>query len=248
MGFYFMGPIDVPSYPPSRTVRIYVPKRAPATDRPVLFLFDGQNVFDDAPSFAGGWHADKAVERLAKNVPPPIVVGIDHGGPHRISELSPFAFGRTAAGASGFVDWMCRWLVPHLAHHFAATRDPRKIVVGGSSMGGLGALYALAARPDTFGGCIAMSPSLWVGGRAIFPWIDAHRFPEHARVYLDAGEREPAGMLRGAEAMDKLLHKKGVKQLHFFADPRGTHSEAAWRKRLVRALRFQFGSSKGLPY
>ncbi len=248
MGFFFMGPIDVPSYSPSRLVRIYVPKRAPASDRPLLLLFDGQNVFDDKPSFAGGWHAHTAVEKLAKNVPPPMVVGVDHGGSRRIAELSPFAFGRTEAGAPGFVDWMCRWLVPHLAHHFAGTRDPRKIVVGGSSMGGLGAFYALASRPDTFGGCIAMSPSFWVGGRAIFPWVEHAHMNVNARVYLDAGAREPAGMLRGAEAMDKLLYKKGLRNLHFFNDPRGAHAEASWRKRLLRAMRFQFGSSKGLPY
>ena len=248
MGFYFMGPVDVPDYPPGRMVRIYVPKRAHQSERPVLFLFDGQNVFDDAPSFAGGWRAHETVEKLAKNVPPPIIVGIDHGGDKRIAELSPFSFGRNRGGADGFIDWMCRWLVPHLAHHFSATRDPRKIVVGGSSMGGLAALYALLSRPDTFGGCIAMSPSLWIAGRRIFSWAEGRNAPRDARIYLDAGKREPAGMLQNADGMDKLLHRKGARNLHFYSDPYGGHSEAAWRKRLIRALRFQFGSSKGLPY
>jgi predicted alpha/beta superfamily hydrolase len=248
MGFYFMGPIEVPDYPPQRMVRIYVPTRAPAHDRPVLLLFDGQNVFDDKPSFAGGWHADKAVERLAKNVPQPVIVGIDHGNEKRISELSPFSMGSNRGRADGFIDWIKRWLLPHLAHHFEVTRDRRKIVVGGSSMGGIGALYAVLSQPDTFGGCIAMSPSLWIGRGAIFDWLEKRRVPSDARIYLDAGQKEPAGMLRNADAMDKLLYKKGARNLHFFSDPYGAHNEAAWRKRLIKSLRFQFGTSKKIPY
>jgi enterochelin esterase-like enzyme len=248
MGFYFMGPIDVPEYPPKRMVRIYVPTRAPARDRPVLRLFDGQNVFDDEPSFAGGWHAHEAVERLAKNVPPPVVVGIDHGNEKRIEELSPFAIGSKAGRLDGFLDWIRRWLLPHLAQHFEVSRDRRKIVLGGSSMGGIGALYGLLSHPHVFGGCIAMSPSLWIARRAIFGWAARRAAPADARVYLDAGAAEPPMMLRNAEAMDKLLHDRGARNLHFLADPRGAHSEAAWRRRLLKALRFQFGTSKRLAY
>lgn len=244
MGFYFMGPVDVPDYPPSRMVRIYVPNNARPSDRPLLILFDGQNVFDDKPSFAGGWHAHLRVEKLAKAVSPPVIVGIDHGGGHRIEELSPFPMGRSHGRLDGFLDWLKRWLVPHMQHHFAVTHDRRKIVLGGSSMGGIAALYGALSLPGEFGGCIAMSPSLWIARAAIFKWVEARRVSEHTRFYLDAGKREPPMMHTQAEAMDKVLYRQGARNLHFFGDPTGTHSEAAWRKRLPRALRFQFGSSK----
>lgn len=252
MGFYFMGPVDVPDYPPSRMVRIYVPKRAHASDRPLLILFDGQNVFDDAPSFAGGWHAHEKVEKLAKSVSPPVVVGIDHGGGNRISELSPFPIQRSPGRLDGFLDWIKRWLVPHMQHHFAVTHDRRKIVLGGSSMGGIAALYGVLSLPNEFGGCIAMSPSLWIARGAIFKWAEGRPPPRiehhHARLYIDAGKREPPMMHTQAEAMDKQLHRQGARNLHFFGDPTGTHSEAAWRKRLLRAMRFQFGSAKKAAY
>ncbi|MFO0615477.1 MAG: alpha/beta hydrolase-fold protein [Polyangiaceae bacterium] len=248
MGFYFMGPVDVPDYPPQRLVRIYVPNRAHASDRPLLILFDGQNVFDDAPSFAGGWRAHERVEKLAKKVSPPVVVGIDHGGGHRIEELSPFPMGRSHGRLDGFLDWIKRWLIPHMQHHFAVTHDPRKIVLGGSSMGGIAALYGLLSLPHVFGGCIAMSPSLWIARARIFQWAESRPAPEHARIYIDAGKREPPTMHTQADAMDKVLYRQGARNLHFFSDPTGTHSEAAWRKRLPRALRFQFGSAKKAAY
>src|SRR5262245_6690597 len=107
--FHELGPFDAPGFPPSRLIRAYVPERSPdappretlfrgrslsetsdrSAGRPVLFLFDGQNVFEDEPSFAGGWHAHKVVDRLARSRRP-VVVGIPHGGERRMAELSPF--------------------------------------------------------------------------------------------------------------------------------------------------------------
>lgn len=240
--------MNVPGYPPDRMVRIYVPRRARERDRPLLLLFDGQNVFDDKPSFAGGWHAHLAVEKLAKTVSPPVVVGLDHGNERRIAELSPFSFGPHQGRADGFLAWVTGFLIPHLRAHFAITNDSRAIVVGGSSMGGLAALYAHLSMPHVFGGSIAMSPSLWVGRGAMFDWVRQRGVPGDARLYLDAGAREPAGMLRGAQSMTELLYQQGARKLWFVRDPKGAHREADWRRRLLKALRLQFGSSKSKPF
>ena len=229
-------------------VRVYVPKRARERDRPLLVMFDGQNVFHDEPSFAGGWHAHAAVERLAQNVSPPVVVGIDHGNDRRIGELSPFSFGRHEGRAEGFVWWMQSVLLPELRGRFGVTHDRRAITVGGSSLGGLAALYAHLAMPETFGGSIAMSPSFWIGRGAIFDWVRQRGIPGDARFYIDAGGREPPAMLKGAQAMNDLLWERGAKQLYFKNDPRGSHRESDWRRRLPKAIRFHFGSSTHRPY
>jgi enterochelin esterase-like enzyme len=221
-----------------------VPSRAPRHDRPLLVLFDGQNVFDDAPSFAGGWHAHAAVERLAKSVSAPVVVGIDHGHEHRLAELSPFDFRQASGKLDELLRWIIDWLLPKLRAEHGLTASAHRTVVGGSSMGGLAATYAVLARPDVFGGAIAMSPSLWVARGAIFRWAERRNVPANARIYLDGGAREPAAMLAGARRMAELLAGRGVREVRFRDDPNGTHSERSWRRRLLPALRFHFGYAR----
>ncbi len=240
-----LGPYEiVPGVAPKRRVRVYVPSRAPATDRPVLFMFDGQNVLDDEGSFAGGWHAHRAVERLAKTVPAPVIVALDHGHEHRIAELSPFDFMRFQGSLPGLVDWVGRWLLPELRPRYTLTRDPRKVVVAGSSMGGVAALWTALARPDLFGGAIAMSPSLWIGGGRMFTYVAAHPLPSGARIYIDGGALEGPRMLKATGEMARILQARGVRDVCFRADPRGRHSERDWRRRLLPALRFHFGTAR----
>ena len=115
--------------------------------------------------------------------------------------------------------------------------------VGGSSMGGLAALYAHFARPEEFGGALSMSPSLHVGRNAIFAWLAAQPTPPLSRVYLDCGVREGRGMLLPLAArVAAQLTARGydTDRLRFRADPRGTHSEKCWRRRTPSALRFLY--------
>lgn len=240
---HLTGPYEiVPGHGPQRHVRVYVPTRARPAERPLLLLFDGQNVFDDAPSFAGGWHAHVEVERLARSVSPPVVVGVDHGHEARISELSPFAIGPHGGRLPHLLEWLSAWLVPRLREAHALTSDPRQTVIGGSSMGGLAALYAALDHPDVFGGAIAMSPSLWVGRGEMFRWVSERRVPRHVRLYLDGGGKE-RHMLEATARMAQLLSERGAGQVHVRADSRGSHDERSWRRRLLGALRYQFGTA-----
>lgn len=242
---HVLAPRVVPGLPVDRAVRVYVPRRARAHARPTLVLFDGQNVFDDGPSFAGGWHVHAAVERLARDVAPPVVVAVDHGHEHRIAELSPFEVQGRAGIAHVLVAWLADVLLPELRPRLSLDAAPRRVIVGGSSMGGLAALYALASRPDAFGGALAMSPSLWIAGRAMLGWIGERRLAPGARVYLDAGRREGGGALvRDAAAMAEALRTRHGADVLFRDDPKGLHREACWRRRLPGALRFFFGSSR----
>lgn len=238
-----VGPVRPEGLGHDRNLRIWLPRGYDANRaNRVLVMFDGQNVFDDHGSFAGGWHAHTAVDDLATaKRRPPIVVGIDHGNEGRIRELSPFSVQGNEGKLDVFLEWIGRSVIPTVAEHVHIARGPVSTAVCGSSMGGLAALYGHFKRPDLFGGAIVMSPSLWVGGGAIFDWIQRQPTPMISRVYLDCGGREGRMMPMAARMAGHLQSRGyGEKQLMWRPDPRGTHSEANWRRRLPKALRFMY--------
>jgi predicted alpha/beta superfamily hydrolase len=239
-----LGPVDVPGLPPRR-VRIYLPRGwDPAKPHHALVLFDGQNVFDDDPSFSGGWYAHEAVERVARQRRPvPVVIGIDHGGDTRIQELSPFEFQGKPGQAERLLNWLADTLLPALAAELNLIPGPMGTVAGGSSMGGLAATYAHFRRPDAFGGALVMSPSFWIADQAIFADIAARPTPDVSQIYLDGGAREDKGnVVALVQRMVEHLTARGYdsEKLMWLSDPRGTHSESSWRRRLPRALRFLY--------
>jgi enterochelin esterase-like enzyme len=222
---------------PARPVRAYVPSGVDDTrPRALLVLLDGQNVFSDHGSFAGGWHAQDAVDHLvATTVVAPIIVAVDNGGTHRLTEL-----GRDARL---FAHALAHDLLPQLTATFAL-RGPAGRVIGGASLGGLTALYTAFDHPEAFGGALAMSPSLWFGRRCL-PRRLAHgevTVPPGVRVYLDAGARERGRMFADAADLATWLRRHGLPpaDLLWRPDQRGAHHEKHWRRRLPKALRFLF--------
>ncbi len=211
----------------SRRARIYVPTRV-ETPAPVLLLFDGQNVFDDASSYAGGWHADEVIERLPSTVRRPIVVALDHGGTARIHELW--------RGLDPLLACVIHELLPAVAARLPV--EPG-CVVGGASMGGLASLVALMRHPEVFHAALCMSPSFWLAQPDVFAEVRSRPIPARARVYIDVGGRESHGMRLHAESMAELLAMRGD-SLMWRADKRGGHHERHWRRRLPKALRWLF--------
>jgi enterochelin esterase-like enzyme len=239
-----LGPFQVPGLSP-RPIRVYLPRGYdPAEPHFGLYMFDGQNVFDDAPSFSGGWYLHEAVEGLAKaRRPAPVVIGIEHGGPGRNLELSPFPFESDPGQIAILLDWVTNHLMPALTAELNLVPPPLGAVVGGSSMGGLAALWSHFHYPQSFGGALVMSPSLWVANQAIFVDIAAQPNPPVSRIYLDAGAREDKGKVVDAvKRMAEHLVERDYDsdRLMWRADAKGTHSEAAWRRRLPKALRFMY--------
>lgn len=242
---HLLGPFKIPWLKGQRRVRVYVPPNNPAgAAPPVLYMFDGQNIFDDESSFAGGWFLHHTARDLAgRGRPAPVIVGIDHGGPTRVRELSPFRM-RSRGQAGHLIKWIARDLAPKIQREFGVRRDPAGTAIGGSSMGGLAALYAHFHRPDVFGAALCMSPSLWVARGKIFDHIAGQTRPWTTRIYLDAGGRE-GPMLREAERMARTLRQRGWSDhdLRFIADPHGRHHEHDWRRRAPHALEFLFAGT-----
>ncbi len=230
-----------------RRVRVYVPSSASKgpkkiEERAVLVMLDGQNVFGDEGSFAGGWHADVAVERLGAKTQP-VIVAIDHAGAERIAEL-----GAIAPKADAFADFIVDRVLPAAHARTPLRYGPGAHFVCGSSMGGLFALYMHFKRPEVFGGCIAMSPSLWFANRSVLEFVARQSNPYRSRVYLDAGEREARGRLAPlvTSVADALYARgwsredRGDLRAIAHVDPRGAHDEKSWARRFPKALRFIF--------
>jgi predicted alpha/beta superfamily hydrolase len=241
-----LGPFEVPGLPP-RLIRVYLPRDyTPERSWFALYMFDGQNVFDDAPSFSGGWHLHGAVERLARaGRPVPVAIGIDHGGQGRNLELSPFGFDFEGEPGQShlLLDWIAGSLMPALTAELNLIPGPLGAVIGGSSMGGLCSLWSHFHYPHAFGGAMVMSPSFWVADQAIFTDIADQPTPEVSRIYLDAGAREDRGRLMPVvAAMTAHLAGRGYDndRLMFRPDSRGSHNESSWRRRLPKALRFLY--------
>jgi predicted alpha/beta superfamily hydrolase len=233
------GHPDIPGIGP-RGVRVYVP--GGRAERSVVVLFDGQNVFGDEGSFAGGWHAHRAADTVVtRRRPAPLVVAIDHGHGARRRELSPPVAGRSPGDLDHLLGFLAHHLRPALARRFAVATEPRRWIVGGSSLGGLAALYAHFAVPEVFGGALCMSPSLWLGGGPFLSWLAAAPLPWTTRVYLDCGTCEGRGTaLPLVAATAAVLRRRGYgeRTLRFRQDARGRHHETSWRRRLPGALRF----------
>lgn len=242
-----LGPFDVPGLTP-RLVRVHRPPSFVPGPAPVVVLFDGQNVFDDTPSFAGGWHLHDTAPRLAtRRRPAPVVIGIDHGGVERIHELCPYPGPRTRGLLNPLLDWLTGWLLPWLAGRLGLSAPPaqKRVIGGSSSAASRRCMPIIATRASSVVPCVCLPRSGPVV--RLFELVARAPRPPESRIYLDMGRHEGGGMLAGAARMTELLAAKGYSRsaLRFREDPRGRHREADWRRRAPAALRFLLSRRAG---
>jgi predicted alpha/beta superfamily hydrolase len=239
---------EIPGLPRPLPCTIYLPPGYDAATRryPVAYVFDGQNLYEDKGSFAGGWRLHRALDvRATLGQEVPIVVGIHHG-PDRAAELSPWPVeeGKPALGDK-LLDWVVGPLARMVKEDLRVLEGPEHTLIGGSSLGGNLALYGFFRHNDVFGKALCMSPSLWVQEGQIFHHVALARCGGDPRIYLDMGALEAEGIvLEHGQWMADLLERKGfVPGYHFMwrPDPRGDHSERNWRRRLPMALRYLYG-------
>jgi predicted alpha/beta superfamily hydrolase len=247
----------------TRTVRVLLPPDyaapANATRRyPVLYLLDGQNLFDACLSNVSHreWGVDETVYRLiaSRAIPAMIVVGIDHAGKDRAHEYLPykdFVGEPSMAEPAGkrFPDFLTEEVMPLVATHYRTLPGHANTGLGGSSYGGVATLYALLAKPQVFGYGLIESPTLWIGlGQLVRDTGPLTARPN--RVFVGFGGREGGEDARVTALLTGLI---GTVEANFRAagyddrtfryvlDPDAEHNEDAWAKRLPGALTFLFG-------
>jgi predicted alpha/beta superfamily hydrolase len=231
-----------------RQLTIYVPpgyEDRPDRRYPVLYMQDGQNVFDDFRAFGGNsWRLRDAADEAigARTARAMIIVGVDHTEANRVHEYTPtFDESRKAGGrADDYGRMLVEELKPVIDAAYRTIDDDAQL--GGSSLGGLVSLHLALREPEVFRGAMVMSPSVWWHDRVIVREIDGFSAPRRPRIWLDMGGREGREALNDARLLRDRLREKGWNDatLRYFEDRRADHSELAWRARVRKALEFLF--------
>ena len=240
-----------------RDVWVYLPPgyASGSTRYPVLYMHDGNNLFDADRAFMGReWQVDETAERMIRTgeIPPLIIVGVGNT-PARMDEYTWVASELDGKPAGGKGAQYARFLVdelkPMIDKTYRTLSDRENTGVMGSSLGGLMSLYLARHHGEVFGKIGAMSPSVWWKDRAVLDEVAFMR-PDH-RVWLDFGTREGGGEEK--EALRHLTNARDLSQrfvargyrhhenLAFMEDPGAGHDEGAWSRRMPNALRFLFG-------
>ena len=239
--------------PDDRDLIVYLPGEYganPEKHYPVLYLHDGQNLFDPETSFIKGrtWEmrqqADEVIE--AGEVEPLIIVGIYNTGDRRLAEYTPERDWQRGGGeAARYGLLLTEDLMPWIAHRYRVRTGRASTGLGGSSLGGLVTLYLGLRYAHHFGKLAVMSPSVWWNHKSILGYLNerAPQIWERPRLWLDTGEREGHRTLRDAETLARRLKANGWipgQTLQFERDPEGSHDEPSWARRVKPMLRFLF--------
>jgi predicted alpha/beta superfamily hydrolase len=226
-----------------RNILVQLPASNEESDSayPVLYMQDGQNLFDPATSYAGDWRLGRAMAAAAHRGVEAIVVGISHMGSRRLTEYSPFVDPIAGGGAGDrYLDFLIETLKPAIDRRFRTRPGRAYTGIAGSSMGGLFSLYGFFRSTAVFGFAAVLSPSLWFAGEAIFSLVDSAVYVP-GRLYLDIGALEGPEHVARARRMRDLLRAKGYRlgaELRWLESRCGRHDEASWGRRFARALPF----------
>lgn len=231
----------IPAFPmpqlrATRRVWVYLPAgyESGTTRYPVLYMQDGQNLFDGATSYAGEWGIDESMMQMAQADPrlAAIVVGIDNAGTGRTDEYTP------QGHADAYVDFLTTTLKPYVDGHFRTLPDRGHTAIGGSSLGAYVSLYAAVTRQAVFGQVAAFSDITIYDGGTLQRVISQQGRQQDIRFYTDIGQPEDArfpGCVEADRQTLALLQSLGFTQSTLLVDPAGVHDEASWRRRFPGA-------------
>jgi enterochelin esterase-like enzyme len=240
-----------------RMLRVWLPPgyddAENAREYPVLYLNDGQNLFDRATAYTGvEWQVDETGDRLIRDgkIPPMMIVGIDNAAVDRVKEYVPYRswhppvlrpLGRK------YPEFMAGEVMPFIQGRYRVARGAENTGLGGSSLGGLISLHTVMAKPRIFGRLLIESPSLYISNRQLFRESRGFRdWPE--RIFLGVGTRETGREGKDTEIvkdvleLERILRRAGLSEerLRVRVEQGATHNEAAWAARFPEALTFLF--------
>lgn len=245
--------VESPQLGNTRTIVVWLPPGYEAnsdTHYPVLYMHDGQNVFDAATSFLGvEWRADETAAQLIaeQKIEPLIIVGI-YNTAARAAEYSPFPHAGRAAQGDGdkYLAFIIETVKPLIDRTYRTRPDRENTALAGSSLGGLISIYAMCRHPDVFGKAAVISPALWFGDRGAIAYAREHPPRKDARIWVDVGTEEgdmKALYVSHARELVALLESQGLQRgrnVEYLEVAGAIHRESAWADRFGTVLMFLF--------
>ena len=235
--------VNAPQLNCKRKIWIYLPLDYDKSNKryPVIYMHDGQNLFDAKTSFAGEWNVDETLDSIKAKV---IVVGVENGGGKRMDELTPFKNEKHGGGnADKYLDFLIQTLKPHIDKNYRTKTTAKNTCLFGSSLGGLISFYGALKYPETFGKVGCFSPSFWFNRKEIFEMMENTK-NFNAKIYFMCGDNEgDDDMLRDLNNMEHLINSKRCECRHLnkkIIIKGGQHNEKLWREGFKNAYLWLF--------
>ncbi|MBQ2244420.1 MAG: alpha/beta hydrolase [Oscillospiraceae bacterium] len=225
-----------------RCAYIYLPdsyETEPEKRYPVMYMFDGHNVFfDEDATYGKSWGMGEYLQKTGKEL---IVVAVeaDPEGNGRLYEYSPFDYenseiGKVKGKGATYMKWLVKELKPYIDEHYRTLPDRTNTIIAGSSLGGLMALFAVTVHNDVFQRGACLSPSLWVAPGQVLEMVARSKVKNDTCIYMDYGSLEIFNHAANAESLISTGHLLLTKRVNlaFRIVPGGTHSEASWEQQI----------------
>jgi predicted alpha/beta superfamily hydrolase len=235
----------MPQLDRSRRIWLYLPPDYNNSDSsyPVIYMHDGQNLFDFYTSYVGEWEVDETLNRLFnRGHKVPIVVGIDHGNALRVDELTPWNHPGIGGGEGDeYLAFIVETLKPYIDENYRTLPDRENTGIMGSSLGGLISAYGAIKYQDIFSKSGPFSPAYWINNDSIWDYISATGYQQEVRFYQNVGEQE------GPEYIDNMFKmRNSLIALGFYSQmskviPGASHNEQTWREDFEEAYMWLFG-------
>ncbi|MDD5570403.1 MAG: alpha/beta hydrolase-fold protein [Bacteroidales bacterium] len=238
----------IPQLSRQRRIWVYLPTNyyASTDSFPVIYMQDGQYLFDNAYTFSGEWGIDESMDSLAAVFSPKaIVVGIDNGASARLNEYSPW-INTTYGGGEGneYVSFICNTLKPFIDSYFRTLPGRSNTCIMGSSMGGFISLYGAIKRQDIFGKAGIFSPVIWFSD-SIYQFIQSQGHQHEMKIYFVCGALEDSSMISDMQSVYDTLLSSGFNssEMNLKTSAGGQHNELFWGREYPFAFKWLFSSS-----
>jgi len=228
-----------------RRIWLYLPKDYNTSNKTynVLYMHDGQNLFDRFRSFAGEWKVDESLDSLVANGDDGcIVVGIENGGSQRIHEYSPWVHPQYGGGGGdAYVDFIAKTLKPYMDANYRTKPEADHTGIMGSSLGGLISYYAAMKYPEVFGRVGVFSPSFWFSTLSKDLARDTE-LPNHTLMYMIMGDKEGERFVNDVREVSESLLRNGLDESQLYTEihPDGEHKEWYWSREFPKAYKWLF--------
>ena len=232
----------IPQLNRNRRIWIYLPADYANSKKkfPVLYMHDGQNLFDEATSGFGEWGIDECLDSLFRQgIKECIVIGIDNGS-KRMSEYNPYEFKPYGMGEGDkYVTFIAATLKPYIDKNFRTLKKKRNTFIAGSSMGGLISLYAVMKYPKVFGGAGIFSPAFWTAA-GLENDVNKKARKMNSKLFFYAGGKESETMITDMKKIEADIKALSSSKMYEKLDMDARHNEAAWRKYFPEFYKWMF--------